>query len=474
MVVLLGNGYKDTTINRKLVYTAIARTRDRLYLIGSLRMLKRFTKAFIGLAITAFLATRRALIINLGGTDGVPSSSTSVESVSHLVTAADSIADVASEIPDLVEGLDLLQKYEGLDYVFAEVHNIAESFEGLERYADTADSSPTRCQTTRVGADQTEAIEGQIQLAQTSLTEMHGKYDAARAQCESTKTACENARNTCSTDLASFDSGGKIVAEGLGEAAPDGRRVSQPLRQPKQHAVVHATDWRKHDMSEESCIVKDLARLSWLQFLSHLRRTNNPIDRSLKITTPHDLHATQWGYLCPMESPYRVNVGMTNNLALLCFVTVDSSLAFLDHEIMSQASSRLKAASAKVSDPTSEIARLHVFGGADGTYTRLPAEDMTAEVSYVADHQDGHAGKGMDSECVEGWRVLMQALPGQRGAAAGVAAAVGNGPPAPVSDDGGSKVDDVMGVGEDPVGEDGMDTDAPAWPPAGVEPAMRA
>eukprot|EP00873_Tetraselmis_striata_P017143 jgi/Tetstr1/437407/TSEL_026089.t1 len=36
------------------------------------------------------------------------------------------------------------------------------------------------------------------------------------------------------------------------------------------------------------------------------------------------------------------------------------------------------------------------------------------------------------------------------------------------------KVDDVMGVGEDPVGEDGMDIDAPAWPPAGVEPAMRA
>eukprot|EP00873_Tetraselmis_striata_P014972 jgi/Tetstr1/435236/TSEL_024155.t1 len=57
------------------------------------------------------------------------------------------------------------------------------------------------------------------------------------------------------------------------------------------------------------------------------------------------------------------------------------------------------------------------------------------------------------------------------GAAAGVAAAVGNGPPAPVSDDGGSKEDDVMGVGEDPVGEDGMDIDAPAWPPAGVKAA---
>eukprot|EP00873_Tetraselmis_striata_P003932 jgi/Tetstr1/424196/TSEL_014802.t1 len=31
--------------------------------------------------------------------------------------------------------------------------------------------------------------------------------------------------------------------------------------------------------------------------------------------------------------------------------------------------------------------------------------------------------------------------------------------------------DDVMGVGEDPVGEDGMDIDAPAWPPADVEAA---
>eukprot|EP00873_Tetraselmis_striata_P024166 jgi/Tetstr1/444430/TSEL_032317.t1 len=57
------------------------------------------------------------------------------------------------------------------------------------------------------------------------------------------------------------------------------------------------------------------------------------------------------------------------------------------------------------------------------------------------------------------------------GAAAGVAAAIGNGPPAPVSDDGGSKEDDVMGVGEDPVGEEGLDIDAPAWPPAGVEAA---
>eukprot|EP00873_Tetraselmis_striata_P043016 jgi/Tetstr1/463280/TSEL_008205.t1 len=35
----------------------------------------------------------------------------------------------------------------------------------------------------------------------------------------------------------------------------------------------------------------------------------------------------------------------------------------------------------------------------------------------------------------------------------------------------GASEDDVMGVGEDAVGEDGMDIDAPAWPPADVEAA---
>jgi DNA-directed RNA polymerase beta subunit len=84
-------------------------------------------------------------------------------------------------------------------------------------------------------------------------------------------------------------------------------------------------NWGKRDRDEDGGIVQDLARGSWLQFLSHLRRTNNPIDRDLKITSPHDLHPTQWGYLCPIDSPDGANVGLTNNLAILCSVTADSS-----------------------------------------------------------------------------------------------------------------------------------------------------
>eukprot|EP00873_Tetraselmis_striata_P044574 jgi/Tetstr1/464838/TSEL_009577.t1 len=75
------------------------------------------------------------------------------------------------------------------------------------------------------------------------------------------------------------------------------------------------------------------------------------------------------------------------------------------------------------------------------------------------------------SQAAATWAAAAAAAAAAAWAAAGLAAAVGNAPPAPVSDDGGSKVDDVMGVGEDPVGEGGMDIDAPAWPPAGVEAA---
>lgn len=80
-------------------------------------------------------------------------------------------------------------------------------------------------------------------------------------------------------------------------------------------------NWGKHGKPEEGGIVQDLSRLSWLQFLSHLRRTNNPLNLDLKILDPHYLHSTQWGALCPIESPDGGNIGLTNNLAMTCEVT---------------------------------------------------------------------------------------------------------------------------------------------------------
>lgn len=70
-------------------------------------------------------------------------------------------------------------------------------------------------------------------------------------------------------------------------------------------------------------VVQDLSRLSYIGFLSHLRRVDSPIDRSIKIVAPHRLHASQFGMMCPCESPDGASIGLLKNMAALCHITSD-------------------------------------------------------------------------------------------------------------------------------------------------------
>ena len=83
-------------------------------------------------------------------------------------------------------------------------------------------------------------------------------------------------------------------------------------------------------------IVQDLSRLSYIGFLSHLRRVNNPLDRNMKLAAPRRLHGSQWGSLCPVESPDGAGIGLLKNLAIMCTVTSDSDpkkvVNFLDEK----------------------------------------------------------------------------------------------------------------------------------------------
>ncbi len=72
-------------------------------------------------------------------------------------------------------------------------------------------------------------------------------------------------------------------------------------------------------------IVQDLSRISYLGFISHLRRVNTPMDPTSKIVAPHRLHPSQWGIMCPCESPDGASIGLLKNMAILCKVTFDSS-----------------------------------------------------------------------------------------------------------------------------------------------------
>jgi DNA-directed RNA polymerase II subunit RPB2 len=46
-----------------------------------------------------------------------------------------------------------------------------------------------------------------------------------------------------------------------------------------------------------------LNRLTFASSLSHLRRINSPIGREGKLAKPRQLHNSQWGIICPAETP---------------------------------------------------------------------------------------------------------------------------------------------------------------------------
>ncbi|MDK2789831.1 MAG: DNA-directed polymerase subunit [Methanothermococcus sp.] len=66
-----------------------------------------------------------------------------------------------------------------------------------------------------------------------------------------------------------------------------------------------------------------LDRTSYLATVSQLRRVVSPLSRSQPHFEARDLHATQWGKICPSETPEGPNCGLVKNLALMCKVTTD-------------------------------------------------------------------------------------------------------------------------------------------------------
>jgi DNA-directed RNA polymerase II subunit RPB2 len=76
-------------------------------------------------------------------------------------------------------------------------------------------------------------------------------------------------------------------------------------------------------------VAQILNRMTYAATLSHLRRVNTPMDKSGKLVQPRRLHATQWGIICPAETPEGISVGAVKNMAMLTHVTchTDSSAA---------------------------------------------------------------------------------------------------------------------------------------------------
>ena len=72
-------------------------------------------------------------------------------------------------------------------------------------------------------------------------------------------------------------------------------------------------------------VAQVLNRLTYMATLSHLRRINTPMEKNGKLIHPRKLHNTQWGIICPSETPEGSSIGLVKNLSMISTITISFS-----------------------------------------------------------------------------------------------------------------------------------------------------
>jgi len=80
--------------------------------------------------------------------------------------------------------------------------------------------------------------------------------------------------------------------------------------------------WGTNQYNMKAGVVQPLARISYLDAMSHVRRVVLEFDTSLKSTGPRHLHPSQIGYFCTSETPTGGHIGVSKNLSMMTAISV--------------------------------------------------------------------------------------------------------------------------------------------------------